>query len=384
MTLFKDATWMDEELLIMSDGVRKFFEAELLPNVKKFDEERCYSREFWQKAGDNGVLCASIPEEYGGLGGTFAHEAVIFGELGQTGEVGFGLHVHNIAIHYILSFATEEQKKRWLPRLATGELIAGICMTEPGTGSDLQAVRTKALRDGNDYIINGSKTFISNGQVGNFYIVVTKTDPSQGGRGISLFGVETDGLEGFRRGQNLEKLGMKSQDTSELFFDDMRVNSNDLIGGEEGQGFSQLMNELSWERLMLGIIAVGVSAYALKETISYTTDRKVFGKAVIDFQNSRFKLAEAKTKIEILKAFIEKSINKLLVGELSASEASMAKWWGSQVQNEVVDECLQLHGGYGYMMEYPIAKLYADSRVQKIYGGTNEIMKELIARTLQE
>lgn len=384
MTLFKDAPWMNEELLVMADGVRKFFEAEFLPNLDAYIKEGCVSRAFWEKAGENGLLGASIPEEYGGLGGSFAHEAIIFGELGLTGDMGFGLPIQNIAIHYILSFATEEQKKRWLPRLASGKLIAGVCMTEPGTGSDLQAIRTKGLRDGDGYVINGSKTFISNGQVGNFYVVVAKTDPSQGGRGLSLFGVETDGREGFRRGRKLEKLGMKAQDTSELFFDDMRVGADDLIGNVEGQGFSQLMNELPWERLLLGIIAVGASTYALRETVNYTTDRKAFGKAVIDFQNSRFKLAEAKTKIEMLKAFVEKSIGKLLKGELSPSEASMAKWWGSQIQNEVVDECLQLYGGYGYMMEYPIAKLYADSRVQKIYGGTNEIMKELIARNLHD
>lgn len=384
MTLFKDAAWMNEELSIMTDGVRKFFEAELLPNLDQYNKESCVSRDFWQKAGDNGLLCAAIPEEYGGLGGTFAHDAIIFGELGLTGDMGFGLHVHNIAIHYLLAFATEEQKQRWLPRLATGDLIAGICMTEPGTGSDLQAIRTTALKDGDDYILNGSKTFISNGQVGNFYIVVAKTDPSQGGRGLSLFGVETDDLPGFLRGRNLEKLGMKSQDTSELFFDDVRLDADCLLGGVEGQGFSQLMNELSWERLILAIIAVGISDFALRETIAYTTDRKAFGKTIMDFQNTRFKLAEAKTKIEILKAFVEKSVGKIIAGELSASEASMAKWWGSQIQNEVVDECLQLHGGYGYMMEYPIARLYADSRVQKIYGGTNEIMKELIARSLND
>jgi acyl-CoA dehydrogenase len=380
--VFNDAVWMNEELRILSDAADKFFAAELVPNLEKYIQQKYVDQALWQKAGEYGLLAASIPEEYDGMGGDFSHEAVIFGALGKTGDLGFGLYVHNIAIHYILSFATEEQKRLWLPRLATGELIAGICMTEPGTGSDLQAIRTKAVRDGNDYVINGSKTFISNGQVGNFYIVVTKTDVAEGSRGITLFGIETDNLFGFRRGNNLEKLGMKAQDTSELFFEDVRVPVASLMGSEEGKGFAQLMNELPWERLIVAIMSVGASDFAMGETIRYVNERKAFGQPLMQLQNTKFKLAEAKTKLEVSRAFIEKCIGKKLQGSLSAAEASIAKLYATDVQNEIADECLQLHGGYGYMMEYPIAKLFADARAQKIYAGTNEIMKELISRSL--
>jgi acyl-CoA dehydrogenase len=380
--VFNDAVWMNEELRILSDAADKFFAAELVPNLEKYIQQKYVDQALWLKAGEYGLLAASIPEEYDGMGGDFSHEAVIFGALGKTGDLGFGLYVHNIAIHYILSFATEEQKRLWLPRLATGELIAGICMTEPGTGSDLQAIRTKAVRDGNDYVINGSKTFISNGQVGNFFIVVTKTDVAEGSRGITLFGIETDNLFGFRRGNNLEKLGMKAQDTSELFFEDVRVPVASLMGGEEGKGFAQLMNELPWERLIVAIMSVGASDFAMGETIRYVNERKAFGQPLMQLQNTKFKLAEAKTKLEVSRAFIEKCIGKKLQGSLSAAEASIAKLYATDVQNEIADECLQLHGGYGYMMEYPIAKLFADARAQKIYAGTNEIMKELISRSL--
>lgn len=375
---------MNEELDMLSDAADKFFAAELVPNLEKYIQQKHVDPGLWLKAGEFGLLAASIPEEYGGMGGDFRHEAVIFGALGRSGDLGFGLYVHNIAIHYILAFATREQKQLWLPRLATGELIAGICMTEPGTGSDLQAVRTSAIRDGDEYVINGSKTFISNGQIGNFFVVVTKTDVAQGSRGISLFGVETDGLEGFQRGNNLDKLGMKAQDTSELFFEDVRVPAASLMGGVEGKGFGQLMNELPWERLIVAILSVGVSDFAMQETIHYVNERKAFGQSLMQFQNTRFKLAEAKTKLEINRAFIEKCVGKKLQNALTAAEASMAKFSATEMQNEITDECLQLHGGYGYMMEYPIAKLFADARAQKIYAGTNEIMKELISRSLSE
>lgn len=382
--VFKDAVWMNEELDMLSDAADKFFAAELVPNLEKYIQQKHVDPGLWLKAGEFGLLAASIPEEYGGMGGDFRHEAVIFGALGRSGDLGFGLYVHNIAIHYILAFATREQKQLWLPRLATGELIAGICMTEPGTGSDLQAVRTSAIRDGDEYVINGSKTFISNGQIGNFFVVVTKTDVAQGSRGISLFGVETDGLEGFQRGNNLDKLGMKAQDTSELFFEDVRAPAASLMGDVEGKGFGQLMNELPWERLIVAILSVGVSDFAMQETIRYVNERKAFGQPLMHFQNTRFKLAEAKTKLEINRAFIEKCIGKKLQNTLTAAEASMAKFSATEMQNEITDECLQLHGGYGYMMEYPIAKLFADGRAQKIYAGTNEIMKELISRSLSE
>lgn len=381
---FKDAPWMNEELRMLADETEKFFAAELLPNMDKYLAQRFVDLEFWQKAADYGLLGSSIPEEYGGMGGDYSHDAVIFSTLGSSGDSGFGLHVHNIAIHYILSIGTEEQKQRWLPRLANGELIGGICMTEPGAGSDLQGIRTRADKQGDEYVINGSKTFISNGQVGNFFIAVVKTDTAAGARGISLFGVETEGLKGFLRGSNLEKLGLKAQDTSEMFFEDMRVPAGNLVGGVEGHGFGQLMNELSWERLIVAIGSLGASDLAMQETIRFVNERKAFGQALMQFQNTRFKLAEAKTKLEVTRAFIEKCIGKKLKGTLSAAEASMAKLWASEVQNEIIDECLQLHGGYGYMMEYPIARLYADARVQKIYAGTSEIMKELISRSLAD
>lgn len=381
---FRDAHWMNEELRMFADEIEKFLAAELLPNMDRYLEQRFVDRAFWQKAADYGLLGSSIPEEYGGMGGDYSHDAVIFSALGRSGDTGFGLAVHNIAIHYILAIGTEEQKQRWLPRLANGELIGGICMTEPGAGSDLQGIRTRADKQGDEYIVNGSKTFISNGQVGTFFIAAVKTDPAAGARGVSLFGIETEGNEGFLRGSNLEKLGLKAQDTSEMFFENMRVPEKNLLGGVEGLGFGQLMNELSWERLIVAIGCLGASDLAMQETVRYVNERKAFGKPLMQLQNTRFKLAEAKTKLEVTRAFIEKCIEKKIKGALSAAEASMAKLWASEVQNDIVDECLQLHGGYGYMMEYPIARLYADARVQKIYAGTSEIMKELISRSLAD
>lgn len=381
---FRDAHWMNEELRMFADEIEKFLAAELLPNMDRYLEQRFVDRAFWHKAADYGLLGSSIPEEYGGMGGDYSHDAVIFSALGRSGDTGFGLAVHNIAIHYILAIGTEEQKQRWLPRLANGELIGGICMTEPGAGSDLQGIRTRADKQGDEYIVNGSKTFISNGQVGTFFIAAVKTDPAAGARGVSLFGIETEGNEGFLRGSNLEKLGLKAQDTSEMFFENMRVPEKNLLGGVEGLGFGQLMNELSWERLIVAIGCLGASDLAMQETVRYVNERKAFGKPLMQLQNTRFKLAEAKTKLEVTRAFIEKCIEKKIQGRLSAAEASMAKLWASEVQNDIVDECLQLHGGYGYMMEYPIARLYADARVQKIYAGTSEIMKELISRSLAD
>ncbi|MFC7049480.1 acyl-CoA dehydrogenase family protein [Emcibacter nanhaiensis] len=380
--IFRYASWMTDELSILADITRKFFQTEFLPYVERFHAKKKVDREFWEKAGEYGILAASIPEEFGGAGGNLSHDSVIFGELGYTGDMSFGLFVHNIAVHYVLAYATEEQKQRWLPKLASGELIGAIAMTEPGTGSDLQGVRTSAVRSGGEYVINGSKTFISNGQISNFIILVVKTDMNHGAKGISLVGIETDGLDGFRRGRNLDKLGMPGQDTSELFFDDAQVSAHNLLGGIAGQGFGQLMKQLAWERLMLGIIAVGASQKAIEETVSYTAERHAFGKPVLEFQNSRFKLAECKAKLELLRAYVEKCIGKILCGELGAEEASIAKLTGSEIQGEILDECVQLHGGYGYMREYLVARMYADARVQRIYGGTSEIMKELISRSL--
>lgn len=378
------ARWMNEEHEMLADAARRFFAAELVPHVERWSEQGVVDREFWLKAGEAGLLGATVPEAWGGAGGTLAHDSVICLEHARTADSGWGWGVHNICTHYVVAYGSEEQKARWLPKLASGEFVPSIAMSEPGTGSDLQAVRTSAVRDGDEYVINGSKTFITNGQTSDLVIVVAKTDPTAGARGVSLIMVETGDAPGFRRGRNLDKLGMKGQDTSELFFDDVRVPVANLIGADEGQGFVQLMTQLPWERLIIAIMAVGFSEVMLEETLTYVKERKAFGQRLMDFQNTRFKLAECKTKLEVTRAFVDDCIVKVVAGELDAATASMAKWWAAQVQCEIADECLQLHGGYGYMMEYPIARHYADSRAQQIYGGTREIMKELIARSLDD
>ena len=375
-------SWMTEEHTAFSDSVVRLFREEFEPNRAAWTEAGLIDRSFWAKAADLGILGATIPEEYGGSGLSRHFDAVTFLEQARAGDSGWGFSVHNIATHYVVNFGTEEQKRRWLPRLVTGEMIAAIAMTEPSTGSDLQAVRTTALKDGNEYLINGSKTFITNGGSADLVVLVAKTDPSAGGRGVSLIMIETADLEGFRVGRKLDKIGMKRNDTAELFFDDVRVPLTNLLGSDEGQGFYQLMKQLPWERLIIGYSALGASQAALRVTLDYVRERKAFGKRVMDFQNTRFKLAEVATQIEILSAFLDQCLAELDEGKLTPERAAMAKWWGTQMQCDIVDECLQLHGGYGYMNEYPIAELYADARVQKIYGGTNEIMKELIARSL--
>ncbi len=375
--------WLTEELEILQSAVRKFYEKEFLPHSERWDEQGSVDREAWLKAGEAGILCASIKEEYGGGGGTFAHEMVIAEEQGRIGISGFGNSVHSgIVAHYIQSYGTEDQKKKWLPKMATGEIVGGIAMTEPGTGSDLQGVKTTAKKSGNQYVVNGQKTFITNGQQANLICVVAKTDPSGGAKGTSLIMVETDEVEGFRRGRNLKKLGMKAQDTSELFFDDVKVPTSNLLGTEEGKGFFQLMQQLPQERLIIAVQACVAMEMALKYTTDYVKERTAFGQRILDFQNTQFKLAECKTEATIARVFVDDCAMKLLDGKLDAATAAMAKWWTTQKQNEIVDTCLQFFGGFGYMMEYPIAKLYADARAQKIYGGTNEIMKMLIARTL--
>ena len=381
-----NASWIDDELRILHDSALRFTEAEFAPQREAWEEQGMCDRSAWRQAGEAGLLCASVPDAYGGAGGDYRHEAVIYDALmrgGAAASIAGGNTVHSqIVAHYILNYCTEEQKQKWLPRLATGDLVAAIAMTEPGAGSDLQGVKTTAVKEGEHYIINGSKTFISNGQHAEFIIVVCKTDPTAGAKGTSLIAVETEGLEGFSRGRNLDKVGLKEADTSELFFADVRVPADNLIGEEEGKGFVQLMMQLPQERLSIACAGATIAEMAVEETVKYTKERGAFGKTVFDFQNTRFKLAECKTEATISRVFVDQCIEKLLRGELSAEEASMAKWWCTQKQCDIVDECLQLHGGYGYMWEYPIARMYADSRVQKIYGGTNEIMKELISRSL--
>ncbi len=375
--------WMTEELDMLADAADKFFERECVPHYEKWEKDGIIERSAWEKAGATGLLCAAIPEEYGGAGGTFAHEAVIIDSLGRAGVDSFGIALHNaIVAPYILHYGTEDQKRNWLPRLASGELIGAIAMTEPGGGSDLQAIRTSAVPDGNQYRLNGQKTFITNGQHANLIVLVAKTDPSEGARGTSLIIVETDEVEGFKRGRNLEKIGLKAQDTSELFFDDVKVPTANLLGNEEGRGFYQLMEQLPQERHLIALQAMAMIELALEKTIEYVKERKAFGKAVMDFQNTQFKLAECKTEATIARVFCDHCTGLLIEGKLDATTASMAKYWLSDLQCKIVDECLQLHGGYGYMNEYPIARMYADARVQRIYGGTNEIMKVLIARSL--
>ncbi len=375
--------WMTEDVEIFADAVGKFCEKELEPHIEAWEKQEVVDREVWRKAGAAGLLCPSTPAEYGGGGGSFAHEAVLINEFNRRGITSFGASLHNAIIApYLFHYGTEEQKQRWLPDMATGDFVGAIAMTEPGTGSDLQNIKTTAKLDGNEYVINGSKTFITNGQTANLIIVVCKTDPAGGAKGTSLLVVETDQVEGFRRGRNLDKVGLKGQDTSELFFDNVRVPTSNLLGAEEGAGFIQLMQQLPSERLQIGLQGVAMMEAAIQHTVDYVKERKAFGKTVMDFQNTQFKLAEAKTKTTVARVFVDYCTGQLLEGKLDAATASMAKYWVSDMQCEVVDECLQLHGGYGYMNEYPIARMYRDARVQKIYGGTNEIMKVLIARTL--
>ena len=375
--------WETEDVSMLRDMALRFCENEIMPRYDEFEKAEIVSRDIWEAAGQNGLLCAAMPEEYGGAGGSYAHEAAIIESLGHAGADGFGAALHSaIVAPYILHYGSEEQKKKWLPKLASGELIGAIAMTEPAAGSDLQGVKTTAVRDGNQYKINGSKTFITNGQNANLIIIVAKTDPSKGAKGTSLIVIETDALDGFERGRNLDKVGLKANDTSELFFNDVRVPTSNLLGAEEGHGFVQLMQQLPQERLMIGATAIAMIERALALTIDYVKERKAFGKSVLEFQNTQFKLAEAKTEATVGRAFYNHCVAEHLEGRLSAELASMAKYWLSDLQNKIIDECLQLHGGYGYMNEYPIARMFRDARVQRIYGGTNEIMKLLIARSL--
>jgi acyl-CoA dehydrogenase len=376
-------SWMTEDLTLLQEQTRKFLNAELVPHVEEWHEKGIMDGSAWKKLGEAGLLCAAIPEEYGGAGGTFGHETVINREFALAGLDQIGAPLHSgIVAPYILNYGTEEQKKKWLPRLATGELVGAIAMSEPGAGSDLQSVRTTALKSGNGYVLNGSKTFITNGQHANLIIVVAKTDPKQGAKGTSLVVVETDNTPGFRRGKKLKKLGMDWADTSELFFDEAKLPAEALLGTEEGQGFFQLMRDLPQERMIVATSAVGVMERALSLTIDYVKERKAFGKPILDYQNTQFELAECKTEATIGRVFHDHCIERHLKKELDTTTASMAKYWLSDLQNKLVDRCLQLFGGYGFMDEYPISRMYRDSRVQRIYAGTNEIMKVVIARSL--
>ena len=373
--------WMTDEHRMLQDAARRYIADKWVPRAAEFRAAGRLGPEVWRDAAAHGLLCASTPERYGGGGGDFGHEAVILLEQARANVSGWGGGLHSaIVAPYLLHYGTEQQKQRWLPKMCTGEFITAIAMTEPGTGSDLQAVRTSARRDGDEYVIDGAKTFITNGQNANLVVVVCRTGGEAGAKNISLVMVETGHAPGFRRGRQLEKVGLHAQDTSELFFDGVRVPAANLVGGKEGQGFFQLMEQLPQERLIIAVSGIGAMERALDETLRYTKERKAFGKSLWDFQNTRFKLAEVQSVVLAARAFVDACMVSHLRGELDAARAALAKAWVSEQQCKVMDECLQLFGGYGYMMEYPIAELYVDARVQRIYGGTNEIMKELASR----
>jgi len=376
------SSWVDEELAIYRDAAVRFIEAEMLPQDARWRAQHHVGHAIWRRAGELGFLCADVPSEFGGGGGDFRHEVVLYEELARRGLSGFGQGVHSIAAHYLFNHGTEAQKRRYLPPLARGELVGAIAMTEPNAGSDLQGIRTRATPQGNDYVVNGSKIFITNGYLAGLVLLVVKTDPERGAKGTSILIVETAKLAGYRVGGFLDKVGQHAQDTTELFFANVRVPRECLLGGVEGRGFAQLMSDLPYERMIVAVQALGVMEGALEETVKYVKSRSAFGKTLLELQNTRFRLAEAATITRIARTFIDRCIEDVVHGRLDDAGASMAKWWTTDMQQRVLDECVQLHGGYGYMNEYLVARMYADARVTRIYGGTNEIMKELIARTL--
>ena len=377
-----ESPWMNDELRMFRSTVRQFIQKEFAPHQDRWRQQHRPDAEAWSGAGKAGLLLVDVPEEYGGGGGTFAHEAVLLEELARAG-VQFGSNIQSIVAHYVLAYGSEEQKRSWLPRMARGEMVAAIAMTEPSAGSDLQGIKTSARRDGDHYVINGSKTFITNGWHAGIIGLAVKTDPKAAGpKGISLIVVETENLPGYQVGRSLEKVGMHGQDTCELFFDDVRVPASNLLGRAEGKGLSQMMEQLPYERLSVGVGAVATAEQAVAITTKYVKERTVFGKPLIDHQNARFTLAECKTEAHVGRVFLDSCIERLLAGKLDAVTAAMAKYWLTDCECRIVDECVQLHGGYGYMMEYPIARMWVDSRVQRIYAGANEIMKEVIGWSL--
>ena len=374
-------TIFSSEHEIFRDAFRKFLDREVVPRHDAWEEQGFVDRDVWLKAGENGFLCPTMPVDYGGAGVDKLYSVIQMEEVARVNATGLGFGLHSeIVAPYILRYGSSEQKARLLPKMASGEIIGAIAMTEPSAGSDLQGIRTTAQRRGDEYVVNGSKTFITNGWHADLVIVVAKTNPAAGAKGTSLLLIER-GMPGFEKGRRLKKVGLKAQDTSELFFNDVKVPAASLLG-LENQGFIYLMQELPWERLQIAISAMASAQAAIDWTVDYVRERKVFGTTVASYQNTRFKLAELQTEVQVGRVFVDKCIELLAAGELTTATASMAKYWASDLQCKVIDECVQLHGGYGYMWEYPIARAYADARVQRIYGGTNEIMKEVITRSM--
>ncbi|BDC71956.1 acyl-CoA dehydrogenase [Prescottella equi] len=375
-------SWHDDEVRALSELAAGFFEREVVAHNEKWEAQRHIDRDVWRTAGKLGLLCCSIPEEYGGGGGTFAHDLAVFEAQGYAGDLAFGVSVHSgIVAHYVNEYGTEEQKRTWLPGMASGEILGAIGMTEPGAGSDLKAIRTTAVRDGDHYVVNGSKTFITNGSSADMIVLAVKTPPKAGARGVSLLIVDLRDCPGFTVGRVLDKVGQHAADTSELSFVDVKVPVSNLLG-EEGQGFGQLIAQLVQERLIIAAQASGAMNRAVEETVAYVKSRQAFGHSLFEFQNTAFELAECQTIARTCEVFLDHCIQEHLRGELDAAEAAMAKYWLTDKQCEVVDRCVQLHGGYGYMREYLVARMYEDARVQKIYAGANEVMKGIIAKSL--
>jgi acyl-CoA dehydrogenase len=382
MAIDLQATWSDTDIQAWRETVVRFVEDEVASADALARQNGHLNPAFWRRAGELGMLCTDIPESMGGIGGDFRHEVVLQEEMARRGLLSLNTGVHSIAAHYLMNHGTPDQQAHFLPRMVSGELVGAIAMTEPGAGSDLQSIRTRAKLDGNEWVLNGSKTFISNGLLAGLVMVVAKTDPQAGAKGISIFIVETAQTKGFRVGRLIDKIGLKGQDTTELFFEDMRLPRSALLGGQEGRGFAQLMGDLPYERTIIGVISVAAMEGALAATVAYARERKVFGQALIDLQNTKFKLAEIATLVKVGRTFIDRCITQVNDGTLDTTTASMAKLWCSETQARVIDECLQLFGGYGYTNDYMIGRMYTDARIQRIYGGSNEIMKEVISRAL--